>query len=327
MSWYSFRPYVSVAERRRKAAKETAKLAKKGIRFSPVAIQGRTIAATFWGKAWCDNLESYSDYANRLPRGRTYVRNGSVIDLKIEPRKITAQVMGSSLYQQTITITPIDGKRWKSIKEACSGRIDSLVELLQGRLSDAVMTVITDRESGLFPHPAEIKMSCSCPDWAGLCKHLAAVFYGIGARLDHQPELLFALRQADHSELIAEAISAKAIPDAEAAELDSSSLSDVFGIDIDTTGEPDAPPPASKPTRLAGAKIKRLTKKQREQITKALKTANKRATGSRKLPKAAATPKPKSKTTLPRKKGAPKAGLAFGRQDGKPGSPSRRRKV
>ena len=175
------------------------------------------------------------------------------------------------------------------------------------------MTVITDRESGLFPHPAEIKMSCSCRDWAGLCKHLArAVFYGIGARLDHQPELLFALRQADHSELIAEAISAKAIPDAEAAELDSSSLSDVFGIDIDTTGEPDAPPPASKPTRLAGAKIKRLTKKQREQITKALKTANKRATGSRSNSRKRPQPQSlKARATLPRKKGAPKAGLSL----------------
>ena len=118
MSWYSFRPYVSAAERRAKAAKETARMAKKGIRFSPIAIQGRAIAATFWGKAWCKHIESFSDFSNRLPRGRTYVRNGSVIDLKIEPRKITAQVIGFLAIQQTYTITPIDGKRWKSIKEA-----------------------------------------------------------------------------------------------------------------------------------------------------------------------------------------------------------------
>src|SRR5665213_273756 len=98
MSWnsYGFRPYVPVAERRAKAARELAKLAKKhGQASSPVRLDGRKIASTFWGKAWCDNLEAYSDYANRLPRGRTYLRNGSVIDLRIEPGKVQALVCGS----------------------------------------------------------------------------------------------------------------------------------------------------------------------------------------------------------------------------------------
>ncbi|MEI8340573.1 MAG: SWIM zinc finger family protein [Verrucomicrobiota bacterium] len=334
MSWYSFRPYVSVAERRAKAANEAAKMAKKGIRLSPIEIKGRTIAATFWGKAWCKHVESFSDYSNRLPRGRTYARNGSVIDLQIEPQKITAQVMGSSLYKQTITVAPIDETRWKTIKETCSGRIDSLVELLQGRLSDAVMTVITDRDRGLFPHPSEIKMDCSCPDWAGLCKHLAAVFYGIGARLDHQPELLFTLRRADHSELITEAVSAKAIPDTGAATLDSASLADVFGIDIDTTREPDAPQPTPKSTPKTVIKTKRLTKNQREQIDQALKPAKKRTAGSRKSPKPAATiAKPINKPAKPRKKAVAKNGPAAGkpavksRTKRKLPSPSRRRKA
>ena len=193
MSWnhYGFRPYVSVAERRRKAAKEMAKLAKKGKTIRPVQIEGRTIARTFWGKAWCDNLESYMDYANPLPRGRTYGRNGSVVHLDIRPGEIEATVSGSELYQVRIGITPAAKAKWKSLCHDCSGAIGSLVELLRGRFSDHVMGTITRKETGLFPAPAEITLKCSCPDWATMCKHVAAVLYGVGARLDQNPELLF----------------------------------------------------------------------------------------------------------------------------------------
>src|SRR6516165_2714205 len=97
--WFGFRPYVPVAQRRAQAAREVAKRQKKGQTVSPVVIEGRAIATTFWGKAWCDNLESYSDFANRLPRGRTYVRNGSVIDLQITPGQIKALVSGSEIYK------------------------------------------------------------------------------------------------------------------------------------------------------------------------------------------------------------------------------------
>jgi uncharacterized Zn finger protein len=200
--WFQFRPYVPVAQRQAQAAREVAKLKQRGHPVSAVVIEGRTIAQTFWGKAWCDNLESYSDYENRLPRGRTYVRNGSVVDLQIQPGKITALVSGSELYTITIHITPLVASRWRGIKSRCAGQIGSLVELLQGRLSKGVMDVVTARETGLFPKPAEIKLSCSCPDWAGMCKHVAAVLYGVGARLDHQPELLFLLRKVDHLALI-----------------------------------------------------------------------------------------------------------------------------
>ena len=203
-----FRPYVSVATRRANAAKHAQKLAKGGTTLSPVTIAGTKIATSFWGKAWCTHLESYSDFANRLPRGRSYVRNGSVIDLQITPGKITAQVMGSSLYKETITIAPLEAKRWAAIKAECAGKIDSLVGLLQGRLSDAVMRIITDRERGLFPAPSEIKLGCSCPDWADMCKHVAAVLYGVGARLDAHPELLFVLRGVDYLELISAAAQA-----------------------------------------------------------------------------------------------------------------------
>ncbi|MBI4623586.1 MAG: SWIM zinc finger family protein [Verrucomicrobia bacterium] len=251
MSWNFYRPYVSVAQRRANAARHAQKLAKKGRMLAPVRIEGRTIATTFWGKAWCGHLESFSDYANRLPRGRTYVRNGSVLDVQIAPGKITAMIMGSTLYHGTIAIAPLKPARWKAIKAECAGKIDSLVGLLQGRLSDAVMRVITDREKGLFPLPSEIKLNCSCPDWADLCKHLAAVLYGVGARLDTQPELLFVLRGVDHLELISAAADVPALAagtGAETSGLDVAQLSDVFGIEI----EPLAA--AAKPVKAAASK-------------------------------------------------------------------------
>src|SRR5208283_1602530 len=203
MGWYyDYKPYVSVAERRQKAQREMEKRRKQGHAVSPVAIAGRTIARTFWGKAWCENLESYSDYENRLPRVRTYVRNGSVVHLEIQPGKISALVAGSELYSVEITITPLTRAHWESIKHECSGQIGSLVELLQGRLSKSVMEVVTRHDKGLFPKPTEIRMSCSCPYWAGMCKHVAAVMYGVGSRLDEKPDLLFLLRKVDHLELI-----------------------------------------------------------------------------------------------------------------------------
>src|SRR5262245_27488246 len=203
--FYGFRDYVSVAERRQQAARELAKLAKKGRQTSPVTIDGRKIATTFWGMAWCDNLERYSDYANRLPRGRSYVRNGTVIDLQIAPGVVTALVSGSSVYTVTVEIGAVGRARWKAIRDDCSGAIDSAIELLQGRLSDAVMARLGDEKTELFPAPADIAFSCTCPDWAWMCKHVAAVLYGVGARLDHEPELLFTLRRVAPEELIAKA--------------------------------------------------------------------------------------------------------------------------
>jgi len=193
---WGWRPYVSVAERRMNALREMEKRRKKGLAVSPVTIEGRTIVRTFWGKAWCDNLERYSDFANRLPRGRSYVRNGSVIDLHISSGKIKALVSGSEIYEVAVKVAPVAKARWRSICRDCAGAIDSLIELLQGRLSKGVMERICQQNTGLFPSPKEIQLSCSCPDWAEMCKHVAAVLYGIGARLDKQPELLFGLMES-----------------------------------------------------------------------------------------------------------------------------------
>jgi uncharacterized Zn finger protein len=196
-------PYVPVAERRRSAEREMAKLQKKGAVVSPMKIEGRTIAATFWGSAWCDNLESYHDYENRLPRGRTYVRNGSVIDLQIAAGEVNALVSGSSIYKVKITIGQVAKAHWKSICADCSGGIDSLVELLQGRFSKGVMERICRQGTGLFPKLSEVRFSYSCPDYASMCKHVAAVLYGVGARLDAKPELLFRLRAVNENDLVA----------------------------------------------------------------------------------------------------------------------------
>ena len=250
MSYYGgWKPYVSVAERRRKAEKVAAKAAKKGAALAPVSASRGAIAKTFWGRAWRDNLERYSDYSNRLPRGRTYVRNGSVIDLQIAAGEVRAQVVGSSLYKVAIDVAAVPAAQWQAIGTECAASIDSLVELLQGKLSKAVMERICRPGTGLFPAPREIKLSCSCPDWAEMCKHVAAVLYGVGARLDQQPELLFRLRRVDAKDLVAQAGAALPKPGkgpAAGKVLDGAQLADVFGIEID-----EAPVPKVKPGKTA----------------------------------------------------------------------------
>jgi hypothetical protein len=250
MGWYSYdewHPYVSVAERRSKAAKKIAKLTKAGRKIAPVEIAGRKITATFWGDAWCRNLEAYSDYANRLPRGRTYVRNGSVIDLQIEAGRVRALVSGSDIYEVDIQIKPLAKSRWTDIKRQCAGQIDSLVELLRGSISKGVMEIVTRKGEGLFPSPKEITLSCSCPDWATMCKHVAATLYGVGARLDRAPEMLFTLRGVDPTEMVEAAVDlpSKTGKLGKGRILASEDLASVFGVDIDmggVTGRGVAPP-------------------------------------------------------------------------------------
>src|SRR5258705_5812011 len=183
MSYYEWHAYVPVAEKRRQAERKLAKLKKQGRSVAPVRIEGRTITKSFWGKSWCVNLERYSDYVNRLPRGRTYVRNGSVLDLQVGPGCVTALVSGSTIYSVKVTVDPVAPARWSAICKNCSGAIDSLVELLQGRFSKSVMTRLCEEKTGLFPSPKDILFTCSCSDLASMCKHVAAVVFGISAPL------------------------------------------------------------------------------------------------------------------------------------------------
>src|SRR5713226_5192031 len=251
MSYYfAWRPYVSVAEKRRQAERELAKLKKRGQSIAPVRIEGRTIAKSFWGRSWCTNLERYSDYENRLPRGRTYVRNGSVVDLQIGKGEVAAMVAGSELYKIKVSIAPVATARWKSICRDCAGTIDSLVELLQGRLAKGVMDRVCREGDGLFPSPGEIKLSCSCPDWADMCKHVAAALYGVGARLDQKPQLLFGLRGVDENELIVGAgqdlTLKKAVP-ATTKVLDDGDVAALFGLEMVETVRADTPTRPERP--------------------------------------------------------------------------------
>jgi uncharacterized Zn finger protein/DNA-binding transcriptional regulator YiaG len=247
-SYNQWPEYVPVAERRAKAVRETEKLKKKGAQIQPVAIEGRTIARSFWGKGWCTHLESFGDYSNRLPRGRSYVRNGSVCHLGIARGAVDAMVAGSSLYKVKVSIKELNANSWKALKARCTGKIGSLIELLQGRLSDEIMRAVTDPEHGLFPRPGEIKYTCNCPDWADMCKHIAAVMYGIGARLDEQPELLFRLRGVDHEELLGAEAAVGVITGAGSRRarrrvLAKDDLSAVFGVDLESE-----PAEAAEPT-------------------------------------------------------------------------------
>jgi uncharacterized Zn finger protein len=243
MSYFEWGPYVSVAEKRRQAERKLAKLRKRGQSVAPVTIEGRTIVKSFWGKSWCINLERYSDFESRMPRGRTYVRNGSVLDLQIARGKVAAMVAGSSLYEVKITIAPVTAARWKAICRDCAGAIDSVVELLQGRLAKGVMDRVCRQGDGLFPSPKEIKLSCSCPDWADMCKHVAAALYGVGARLDERPQLLFELRGVDENELLASAgqdlALTRAAPGAEKI-LDNSDVAALFGLEMAEFATPNA---------------------------------------------------------------------------------------
>ncbi len=248
MSGYG-RRYVSAAERRAKAERKLAQLKKKGGTVQPVSVQGRTIARSFWGKAWCSNLEAYSDYSNRLPRGRTYARNGSILDLQIVQGRIDALVSGTRFYNVSIRIDTLPVERWSAVREACAGQIDSLVDLLQGQLSDGVMAVVTRTQTGLFPSPREIHLGCSCPDWAVMCKHVAAVLYGVGNRLDHVPEMLFSLRGVDPSAMVEEALERGVAPRCQGGgrTLDMDDLSSVFGIDIDFSDDAHPSPTQRTP--------------------------------------------------------------------------------
>lgn len=294
--FYRWRPYVSAAERRRKAELEIAKSRKNGVQMEPVVIRGRAIAATFWGKAWCENIERYSDFSNRLPRGRTYVRNRSVLDLRIAAGKVTARVMGSDLYTVEIKVAAVPRTRWNAVCKACAGAIDSLVELLQGRFSKSVMERVCQPGTGLFPSPKEITFTCTCPDWASMCKHVAAVLYGIGARLDEKPGLLFALRKVDEKDLIAEA--GKDLPLAGKGPktgkvLESTQLANIFGIEMADATEPPVKNTVRKPKRkLPTAPAAKTTTKKRRGATTPTgkKGGNARSTGGASNPRSRAKP-------------------------------------
>jgi uncharacterized Zn finger protein len=285
MAWYEWRPYVPVAVRRQNATHEIVRFRKKGQPIAPVVIQGRTIARTFWGKAWCDNLELYSDFASRLPRGRTYVRNGSVMDLQLGAGTVKALVCGSELYRVSVAIAPLSKPLWRAVVRECAGKIGSLVELLQGKFSRAVMERLIRRETGLFPSAREIAFECSCPDWATMCKHVAAALYGVGARLDAEPELFFRLRRVDQLDLLTAARSGAtlAAQGGTRKRLAETSLAEVFGIELDES------------SRASGAPLSTAPGRRRRPATAAAQSPRGRAAGGDPDTSSAARPRPSTR--------------------------------
>jgi uncharacterized Zn finger protein len=264
--YYGFPRYVSVGEKRAKAQRKLKQLQKKNPGIRPIVIDGNKLAHTWWGKAWNKNLECYADYSNRIGRGRSYVRHGAVLDLKIEPGKVKALVQGarSNPYKVEIEIKSISKASWKKLKQDSAGELASLQELLDGRFPKALNEIFTAKGKGLFPSPKEIDFSCSCPDWAYMCKHVAATLYGIGTRLDEDPGLFFVLRKAKVEDLISEAVqekSKKLLKQARhktARVIEDADLADVFGIELEEAAATEKPkrPIKKKKRKVVASKAK-----------------------------------------------------------------------
>ncbi len=280
---YGYPEYVPVSEKKWRNQQSAAKLRKSNQAVQPVTVNGRSIASTWWGKSWNANLERYADYSNRIGRGRSYLRHGAVLDLQIEGGQATALVQGSRSrpYKVEIKIKPLAKKTWGQLREAALVQLDSLADLLAGKFPEALREAFFARGDGLFPSPREIQFDCSCPDWASMCKHVAAALYGIGNRLDNQPEMLFSLRQVAMDELIAKTVDATAeqwLNKADGAAgddiLEDADIAEVFGIEFEETGAlaPESPAAAAPKTSSRGkgkaetkAKVKKAGKTRQRQ--------------------------------------------------------------
>ena len=194
---------MSVEELQRKAQESVKSAKNKGKEMHPIIVEGRQIAKSWWGMAWCKNIEQYADYASRIERGKRYVRSGAVVDLQIVKGKVKARVQGTrkTPYKVEINISPLKEEVCEDIIEKCSSQIQNLQELVNGQFPESLKEVFLS-ENGLFPSQREISFNCSCPDWALMCKHVAAVLYGIGTKLDENPFLFFELRGIDVNKLV-----------------------------------------------------------------------------------------------------------------------------
>jgi uncharacterized Zn finger protein len=258
--WSRWPSYVSIADRRLVGERHAAELRREGRRLAPVVpkTRSRVLARTFWGRAWCDNLAAYATLANRLERGRRYLRNGLVIDLQIQSGAVVALVSGSDVYEIRVAIKPMPASRWKALVKGAAGRIESVVELLAGRFDEGVMAHVCHQGTGLFPVPAEISYRCTCPDGSGggwLCKHVGATLYGVGIRLDEDPELLFRLRRVTATDLVTHAterLTTESSGKSGRRSIASDQLSSVFGIELDAASREGTRPPRARSRRSAG---------------------------------------------------------------------------
>ena len=307
--YFDYPPYIPVAQKAAQNRKAVDALRRKNPNVHPVVIEGRTIASSWWGKSWNDNLERYADYSNRIGRGRSYVRHGAVLDLQVEHGRVSALVQGSQSkpYKVSVTVQELPAATWERLKERSLDQVDTLGDLLAGKFPTALKETFFAQGTGLFPSPAEIRFDCSCPDWASMCKHVAAVLYGIGNRLDHSPELLFTLRGVTVDDLIARTVDAAAADLIGRAELVAdgdvladADLGDVFGIELEDAPLPAPEPPAAK--RKAPAAKAKPERKPKAPAAKAKPEKKPKAPAARAKP---ATAKAEKKPSAGKRK-APK---------------------
>ena len=314
--YYGFPEYVSVAQRKKKAKAALDKLKKKNSQVKPVVIDGTKIAKTWWGIAWIKNLECYADYSNRIGRGRSYVRHGSVLDLQIEKGLVRALVKGSRSkpYKIDIRITPLAKARWKEMILVCEGKLDSLQELLSGKFPKALADLFTIKNKGLFPSPKQIEFDCSCPDWASMCKHVAAVLYGVGARFDEDPSLFFLLRGVNVDDLITKAVISKSDKMMKQASkagrrvIKDANILETFGIDSDELSvEKTSPNLIKKTTSKKSVSKKVAAKKAVSKKAVSKKAVSKKSVSKKSVSKKSVSKKAVSKKAVSKKVAAEKA--------------------
>ncbi len=261
--------YVPVSVYKKRNRKAAEKLKKK-YDIQPIQVEGRKIAKTWWGEHWCENLERYADLANRVGRGRKYVRYGAVLNLDIEEGKITGMVQGSrsNPYTVLISVKKLSDSKWSKLCRETLSSVESLSGMLAGKFPSDLKELFFAKKDGIYPDPGEISFECSCPDSASMCKHIAAVLYGVGSRLDDKPELLFTLRNVSMEELVDRTLTDSTSTLMEKADeaagdgvIDNADLGDVFGIEMDDSVPDAAPLPPSEEVGQAGTGQKSNTEK------------------------------------------------------------------
>lgn len=238
-----YQNYISISDQKAMALKSKKRLEKNLNRsLEPIILASTKLATSWWGKMWNTNLERYAEYSNRIGRGKTYVKNELVIDLQIEESKVFAYVQGKRRdpYQIAIYIDPTKPGLIEQIKEKCQGKLDTVEELLEGKFSKEISSIFMIQGAGLFPEPKEIKFRCSCPDYTSCCKHVSAVLYGIGSKLDVNPLLFFTLRGINLDDFLKDVIISKTenildkgIKCKSKRIIDNANIEDLFDIDLD----------------------------------------------------------------------------------------------
>ncbi len=226
MCGFDEQPRLRAADLERLADARREQLLAAGESLNPVVSRSRKLATRFWGSAWMRHLAVCESGGLCLAPGRTLLRHGCVLDIRVAPGLVSAKVSAEELYEIELRLAPPDEERVEALATLCAGKIDSLLSLLEGRVDEALLQQLCDPDNGLLPDARDWHISCSCPDWSDPCPHAAAAMYALGVLLDSQPELLFTLRSIDSASLLRK-------PEHTSDAFDAATLSATFGIDLE----------------------------------------------------------------------------------------------